>query len=39
MIIIKNTEKSNSSQMITLQLYNRIIVVRSVFHEGGKFYP
>ena len=24
---------------ITLQLYNRIIVVRSVFHEGGKSYP
>ena len=23
----------------TLELYNMIIIVRSVFHEGNKYYP
>ena len=36
MIIIRNISKAN---LISWRLYNMIIVFRSIFHEGNKYYP
>ena len=38
MKIIFNSDDDLPSKK-TLQLYNMIIVVRSIFHEGNKYYP